>query len=162
MIMTYKAPKQRSRTYSGDPALQKNVLLIVCALMLGAVVILSAMLIKNKDTQAVYETQIHVRMLGAVNSAINEVNSMSGVVTTSAATRLSRVRQYVYLMEQLNQMLQAVSGGGQLISGDQIAYLFEALDSFESAIQQSVSNPLDLRTQLLNQLTEIQTQLRMY
>ena len=143
---------------SGDLRLQRRVLLALCALLLIAAVVLGITALRNNAYRGRTETQLGQRMASAAASAVDEVNRMSGVVTSSTSARLARVRQYVYLMEQLNALSMALSGGesGRLAPDAAFVALYSDLDTFEAQTQTSTSSTLDTRTLLLAHLTELQ------
>ena len=144
-----------------DLKIQRRVLCFLCALLLVACVVLGTLMVRNNAYRANARQQFSQRMITAVANAVDEVNRMSGVAASNTTARLARVRQYIYHMDQLNEMSIQLSGGenGRLISANAIDTLFSDLDAFEALVQGSKSSTMDIRTQLLDHLTMLQTAL---
>ena len=160
--MMYGSNRQRSRMNQPDLFLQRRVLLIVCILLLGAVIALGFLAVRNGTYRDRAEMQFSQRMDTAVSSAIGEVNRMGGYATSSSNVQLSRIRQYIYYTEQLNVLSMALAGGeaGRMVPDAYFTQLYSDLDTFEAVVQQSTTSTLDIRSQLLNHLTQFQAQLR--
>ena len=137
---------------------QRSVLLITCAVLLILLAVLGFFTVRNMGYQGRVQSQISQRMYSASASAIEEVGRLGSIVTSNASARLSRVRQYVYYMEQLNSLSISLAGGeaGRLISADRFTTLYADLDTMENLIQLSTTSTLDARTLLQNHLTELQ------
>lgn len=142
-----------------DMRLQRRVLLTACAVLLAVSVGLGVTLLRSGGYRSRAETQFSQRMLSAVSSAVDEVNRMSGIVTSNTSARLARVRQYIYYMEQLNALSMSLAGGegGRLAPDDAFVALYSDLESFESLTQTATTSTLDVRTTLLNHLTILQS-----
>ena len=61
-------------------------------------------------------------------------------------------------MEQLNSLSISLAGGegGRLAPDAYFTQLYSDLDTFEAIVQQSTTSTLDIRSQLLNHLTQLQ------
>ncbi|MBE5781889.1 MAG: hypothetical protein E7329_01075 [Clostridiales bacterium] len=155
--MMYRS-SQKVHFNAADTRLQRRVLLITCAVLLIAAIVLGVLAASSGAYRSRAEIQFSQRMQGAVSSAIEEVNRMAGMVTSNTTARLAKVRQYVYYMEQLNAVSMALAGGemGRLAPDDAFTALYNDLDTFESIAQQATTSTLDARTQLLNHLTLLQ------
>ena len=151
----------RYHTASGNLLLQRRVLALLCAVLLICTVAAAVVAIRSNTYRRQSETQLKQRMISAVVSAIDEVNRMNSIVTNNAPARLARVRQYVYLMEQLNSLSMALHGGeaGRLAESDAFTALFADLDALDSTIQAAKSSTQDGRTALLAHLVMLQNAL---
>ena len=156
--MMYGSNRQRSRMNQPDLFLQRRVLLIACILLLGLVIALGFVAVRNGAYKDRAEMQFSQRMYAAASSAVNEVNRMGGYTTSSTNSQLSRIRQYIYYMEQLNSLSISLAGGegGRLAPDAYFTQLYSDLDTFEAIVQQSTTSTLDIRSQLLNHLTQLQ------
>ena len=106
------------------------------------------------------QVQLRQRVYGACTSAIDEVNRLGSIVTSSAASRIGRVRQYIFYMEQLNSITVALDGkGASMVPDDVFPTLYSDLETLEELILQSTSPTLDARTTLLNHLQTLQAYL---
>lgn len=158
--MMYGKSRPRVTMQQGDLRLQRRVLFILCAVLLIAVIVLTVSVIRASVYRSQAQTQFRQRMIGAAASAVDEVNRMSGIATSSTSARLSRVRQYIYSAEQMNLMNVALSGEGErLAPAELFSALYTDLDTFEAATQAATSSTLDIRAQLLDHLTQLQTAL---
>ena len=140
-----------------DMRLQRRVLLAVCAVLLIVSIVLGVVSVRSATYRGRAEAQFNQRIISAVSSAVDEVNRMSGIVTSNTPSRLARVRQYVYYMEQLNALSIALGGEGRRLAPDEaFTALYSDLDSFEAQIQAATSSTLDTRTTLLAHLKTLQ------
>lgn len=142
-----------------DMRLQKRVLLIACAVLLILSIIFGVTALRNGVYRKNAQAQFRYRMQTNVASAIDEVNRMSGMVTSNTTARLARIRQYIYYMEQLNSLSMYLDGGesGRLAPDEAFTALASDLDAFESLTQAATSSTLDVRTQLLTHLSTLQS-----
>ena len=122
-----------------------RVVLILCILFFIATVALAATAGSNAAFRTRANQKLHQRTRNAIGTAL------------SAA---ARVRQNIYLAEQLNSMSGELSGDdARLIplsffsSGRDI---YDTLDDYERQMQGGVTNANDLKTELLNQLYNLQ------
>ena len=156
--MMYRKTTPRFQVTNADLRLQRRVLLIVCAVLLIATAVLGVLLFRSGNYQSRVEMQIDQRIYSASTAAIDEVGRLGSVVTSNAAGRLARVRQYIYYMEQLNNISISLAGGerGRLISAELFTSLYSDLDTFENQLAQSTTSTMDIRTHLQNHLQELQ------
>lgn len=144
-----------------DLRLRVRVLTVICVLLLLSTAVLAMVMVRNNAYRAQAQQQFSQRMINSISSAVDEVNRMSGVAASDTSARLSRVRQYIYHMDQLNDLSMKLAGGenGRLVSAAAFTTIYQDLDNFESVLQGSKSSTLDIRTQLLADLTALQTML---
>ncbi len=157
LYMMYGNSRQRARMNQPDLLLQRRVLLIVCILLLGVVIALGFVAIRNGTYRDKAEMQFAQRMYTAAATAVNEVSRMD-ISTSSTSAQLARIRQNVYYMEQLNALSMSLAGGeaGRLAPEECFTQLDSDLDTFETEVQKS-TNPLqNIRKQLQDHLTELQ------
>ena len=156
--MMYRDSSYRVHAGSGNLRLQRRVLTILCAVLLIATAVLAVTGIRNSGYRRQAETQIHQRMISASTAAIDEVNRMNSIVTSNTPARLAKVRQYVYLIDQLNNLSMTLNGGeaGRLVEADVFTALYADLDSLDSIIQANKSSTQDGRAFLLGHLELMQ------
>lgn len=133
----------------------QRILAIACVVLLASTIVFGMVAARNGVYRKRADGQFGQRMINAVSSAIDEANRMSGMVTSNISSRLAKVRQYVYYMDQLNALSISLSGGesGRLAPDDAFAALYKDLEEFEAITQQATTSTLDIRTRLLNHLT---------
>lgn len=159
--MMYGKTRPRVTMQRGDLKLQRNVLILVCIVLVIAVAVLTFAVVRNAVYRRNAALQFHQRLITTAASAVDEVNRMSGIATNaSTSSRLARVRQYVYYMEQINQISIALSGeSGRLVPAALFAALDEDLDTFEALALSSTVSTLDTSASLLEHLSEVQAAL---
>lgn len=158
--MMYRNSNHKVYMNSGDLRLQRRVLLILCALLLIVSIVMTALTARNNVFRANTEQQLAQRMQIAVSAAIDEANRIRSV-TSDTSARLAKVRQYVYLMQQLNDLSMNLHGGegGRLAPSQNFADLIGDLDAFEAQIQAATSPTMDIWTSLSEHLTALQQKL---
>ena len=158
--MMYRNSRPRMQLSNADLRLQRRVLLIACAVFLTAAVVLGALYVPSRSYHNQVQVQIRQRMYSTCSSAIDEVNRLGSIVTSSASSRIGRVRQYIYYMEQLNAITVSLDGkGASLVPDDVFPTLYSDLETLEELILQSTSPTLDARSTLLSHLQTLQTHL---
>lgn len=138
-----------------------RVVLILCILFFIATVALAATAGSNAAFRTRANQKLHQRTRNAIGTALSEAEKLDGsTITSGTSAQLARVRQNIYLAEQLNAMSGELSGDdAQLIplsffsSGRDI---YDTLDDYERQMQGGVTNANDLKTELLNQLYNLQ------
>ena len=135
----------------------QRVLVVLCAALVIAVLVLSAVVVRTAVFKSNTDKQLSQRMMNCVSDAIAEVNRLSSVVNSGTSTRLGMVRQYVYAMDQYNQISIALHGrGGALAPQEAFDALYSDIQQFETLTQTATSSTLDARTLLLTHLTNLQ------
>ena len=158
--MMYRNSRPRVQVNTADLRLQRRVLLIACAVLLTAAVVLGVLYFPGRAYHNQVQVQIHQRMYSTCSSAVDEVNRLGSIVTSSASSRIGRVRQYIYYMEQLNAIIVSLDGkGASLVPDDVFPTLYSDLETLEELILQSTSPTLDARSTLLTHLKTLQAYL---
>lgn len=157
--MMYHNKNMKVNMNISDMKMQRRVLTIICLLLLAGCIVLGMMMVRNSAYRTQAQQQLSQRVITSLANAVDEVNRMSGVAASNTSARLARARQYVYHMGQLNDLSIQLSGGesGRLISETVMETLYADLDAFEALVQGSKNSTMDIRTQLLNHLTTLQT-----
>lgn len=157
--MMYRKSQQRIHMNRGDLKLQRRVLLIVCIVLLAAVIGLTVTVIGNSAFRSNTVAEIHNRMYITYRSAYDVVSRMnSGVISSSLASQAAMAQQYVYYMEQLNDLNNTLCGS-RLVSQDMFTTLKNDLSSLEALTQQATTSTQDVRNQLFNHLAALGTAL---
>ena len=158
--MMYRKPQLRIPVTNEDLRLHRRVLLISCAVLLIAAVVFGTLYFTGNGYRTQVQLQIRQRMYSASSAAVDEVNRMGSIITSSASSRIGRVRQYIYYMEQLNALTISLDGNGaNLVPDDTFPTLYGDLEKLEELILQSTSPTLDTRTLLLTHLQTLQAYL---
>lgn len=149
----YRKPLSRYQATNEDLRMHRRVLLITCAVLLAAAAIFGTLYFTGTGYRGQVRAQIRQRMYSACTSAIDEMNRLGSIVTSGAPSRIGRVRQYIYYMEQLNAITVSLDGKGASLAPDDVfPTLYSDLEALEELILQSTSPTLDARSQLLSHL----------
>lgn len=158
--MMYRKSQPHMQASMADLRFHRRVLLIICIILLAATAFLTVTLIRGNYTQDKTRDQLTQRMYSACASAVDEVNRIGGITSSGTASQLSRARQYIFYMEQLNAISVSMYGeSGRLAQDSAFTSLYEDLDSFEKQVQQATSSTIDIRTLLLTHLRALQATL---
>jgi hypothetical protein len=86
------------------------------------------------------------------------VSRLTGGVQSNTSSKLALVRQYIFNIDQMNNIAIEVFGeGGRIVPAEAISALYHDLDLYETTIQTATSSTLDIRTTTLTHLTALQT-----
>ena len=99
--MMYRNARPHIQLTNADLRLQRRVLLITCAVLLIAAIVFAVLYFPAGGYHSQVRVQVQQRLYSTCTSAIDEVNRLGSIVTSSASSRIGRVRQYIYYMEQL-------------------------------------------------------------
>lgn len=147
-----KAPN----TFTFGTRNQRRLYLVLVVLLVVALIIVSVAYFRAAAYRSASQQQLSKRLNSAVIDAIDQVNRMGGSVQANSASRLAYVRQYVYSIDQLNEISTAISGeAGRLVPQEAIAALYDDLDIFDKLMQTATSSTLEIRTALLTHLTAL-------
>lgn len=141
------------KTHMTDTSLLKRVVVIVIPVLVIATIALATLCIRASAFRSETNRQYSQRMANYVSSAIDQVNRMSSSVNSSTGSRIAVVRQYVYAMEEVNEISVALNGeGGRFLPEEAFTALYSDLNSFETLTQTATSSTIESRNLLLNHL----------
>ena len=153
--MMYRKTRQRVHMNRGDLKLQRRVLLIVCAVLLIAVAALTIRLLNHSGFEGRTVSEIQTRMYDTCQSAYAVVSHMNGGTgSSSLASQAAIAQQYVYYMEQLND-LHGTLCGSLLVSRDYFTTLESDLSKLEAMTQQATQSTQGIRNDLFNHLAAL-------
>lgn len=141
--------------------MQRRILYSLLVLLTAAVIILGIAYVRASAYRSTAEDQFSSRIVNAVESALVEVGGMTGGVQSNSSSKLAKIRQYIYNLDQLNQISMRLSGeGGRLVPQEAVSILYDDLDTYEKLVQTATSSTLDIRTLLQTHLMALNGQLR--
>lgn len=137
--------------------LRRRIVLILLVVMLAVTITMSVVgssaIVFRNNTKA----QFTQRMASGISSALEVGNRLESSTSSSTSQKLGVIRQYIYLMEQINAMSVSLYGEqGRFAPGEAFSALYTDLDNYESLIQSAKTSTLEERTLLLNHLTILQ------
>ena len=140
------------------PIPRRRVYAVLIVLMAIALVLVSIWYAQAASYRSATKQQLSKRLNSAVVDAIDQVNRMTGGVQANSTQRLAMVRQYVYSIDQLNDISISISGEeGRMVPYEAIAALYDDLDTYERIVQTATSSTLEVRTNLLTHLTALKS-----
>ncbi len=139
---------------------RQTILYSVIAALIVAVIVLSIAYGRAASYRTAMELQFQRRIHSAVIDAIEQANRLTGSVQANSAARLAMVRQYVYSIDQYNQMNIMVNGEkGRLVPQEAFTALYDDLETYDKLVQTATSSTLEIRTSLTVHLTALQQSL---
>lgn len=140
---------------------QRRVLIVLLLIMAGAVVFLSISWLRASAYRKATEEQFAARTKDAVENALVELSGMTGGVQSNSTIKLARIRQYVYSIDQINQISMRVSGeAGRMVPQQAVVALYDDIDTYERLVQTATSSTLDIRTLLQTHLMALNEELK--
>lgn len=137
-----------------------GVVLVLCILFFIATVVLAFTMGSNAAFRTNTNNKLLQRTRNAISTAISEAEKIDGSITSYTSAQLSRVRQSVYLAEQLSAISVELSGeGARLIPLDFFSSnsdIYDTLDAFNQRMEGVTSNTNDLKRDLLIRLENVQ------
>ncbi len=140
------------------PRSYRRIYVVLLVVMAIALVVVSIGFAQAASYRNNTKQQLSRRLHSAVIDAIDQVNRMTGGVQANSTQRLAMVRQYVYSIDQLNEISISISGEeGRMVPQEAISALYDDLDTYERVVQTATSSTLEVRTNLLTHLTALQS-----
>lgn len=137
-----------------------RILLVLCVILLSTTVIFLIRANENNAFRNKTNRQLQDKVNSAISEALREVNSLDNSKTSKTATSLAKVRQNVYLAEQLSSMSVALSGeGARIIDSSFFTEFYKALDEFQDLLEMGPGNTNDNKQKLINMLNNLQYEL---
>lgn len=140
---------------------QRRVLVILLLIMVAAVVFLSIAWLRASAYRHAAEEQFAARTKDAVENALVELSGMTGGVQSNSTIKLAKIRQYIYSIDQINQISMRISGeAGRMVPQQAIVALYDDIDTYERLVQTATSSTLDIRTLLQTHLMALNEELK--
>jgi hypothetical protein len=147
---------RQGNTLSIGTKVQRRALFALLALLIVGVVLLSTHYMQAASYRTAAQQQFTKRISSAVIDAIDQVSRLTGGVQSNSSSKLAMVRQYVFNIDQINEISTAISGeAGRLVPHEAITALYDDLDTYELLVQTATSSTLEIRTTLLTHLTAL-------
>lgn len=137
--------------------LQKTLMITAIVVLSVLCMTLAIMHTKSSNQNQNINNQLKRRIDSAVVDAIDQVTRLSGGVQSNSTMKLALVRQYIYAIDQLNDISISFNGErGRLVAVEAISALYSDLEIYEKQIQTATNTTLEIRTTLLTHLTALQ------
>lgn len=141
--------------------LRRRLLFGLLLILLAAVVVLSISLLRVSAYRNMAEEQFSGRTKDAVENALVELSGMTGTVQSNSSSKLARIRQYIFSIDQINQISMRIRGeAGRIVPQQAITALYDDIDTYERLVQTATSSTLDIRTLLQTHLMALNEELK--
>ena len=136
----------------------RNILILslLVVSLLGCIV-LASLYGNAADYRSNARDQIESSILSDLANARTLAERLTSSVQSNTTTTLSQIRQYIYSIDQMNELSMALDGdAGSIVPGEAITALYQDIDAYFSIIQTNTSSVLETRTLLVNHLNALQ------
>ncbi len=145
------------RTNVTNMRLRRNIVFALLAVLLVLTIVFGISAASNAAFKREAGDRFSQCMASSISSAIEVVNRLESTTGSTTSQRLGMVRQYVYTMDQVNQISVALFGeSGRYAPDDAFTALYSDLETYEGIVQSAKNSTLDARTLLTNHLTILQ------
>lgn len=148
---------QQVRKNMADYRLRNTLIAILLILSLSGCVILGGLYGSAAGYRSKTRDQLTHRIMSDLTNARQLADRLGTSVDSNTPVRLAMIRQYVYAMDQLNNISISLDGeSGRIIPKDALDALYQDLDAYFSLIQTNTASILETRSLLINHLSALQ------
>ena len=145
----------QNRNRGGFISMRNRILLIALAVLLVLVILLGIRSISLTSFRSRTEDSFQHSMSSNVASAISVANRLDSTTSSTTSYTLGLVRQYIYHLEQINQMCASLTGK-TYVPQDAFTALYSDLESYQSLVLSNKKSTVETREMLLTHLTLVQ------
>lgn len=145
----------QNRNRGGFVSVRNKVMLIVMAVLLVLVIVLGIRSISLSSFRGRAEESFHHSMSSNVSSAISMANKLESTTNSTTSYSLGLVRQYIYSLNQINQMCAGLTGK-TYVPQEAFTALFADLDEYQELVLSNKKSTVETREKLLTHLVLVQ------
>ena len=145
------------RMNMGQHRLRNAIILSVLVISLIACILLSGMYASAAHYRATARDRIEGAIMSDLTNARTLAERLPNSVQSNTATMLSQIRQYIYGIDQMNNLAIRLDGeGGRIVPSDAVSALYQDIEAYFAIIETNVTSILETRTLLVNHLNALQ------
>lgn len=145
----------QNRSRGGYISVRNRALLIITAVLLALVVFLGIRSVALSSFRSRTEESFQHSLSSNISSAISTANRLESTTSSTTPYTLGLVRQYIYSVEQTNQMCASLTGK-QYVPSEAFTALYADLDNYQLLISGNKKSTVEIREMLLTHLTLVQ------
>ena len=130
-------------------------MLIVMAVLFALVIFLGVRSISLSSFRNRAEDSFYHSLSSNVSSAISVANRLDSTTSSTTSYTLGLVRQYIYSLDQTNQMCANLTGR-VYVPQDAFTALYTDLDSYQTLVLSNKKSTVETREMLLTHLSLVQ------
>ena len=130
-------------------------MLIVMAVLFALVIFLGIRSISLSSFRNRAEDSFYHSLSSNVSSAISVANRLDSTTSSTTSYTLGLVRQYIYSLDQTNQMCANLTGR-VYVPQDAFTALYTDLDSYQTLVLSNKKSTVETREMLLTHLSLVQ------
>lgn len=145
------------RQNMGQTRLRNALILFFFILSLLTNIVLGGMYSSAASYRSHSRTQIESSILSDLTNARTLAERLTSSVQSNTPVTLSQIRQYIYSIDQMNDLSISLDGeAGRIVPSDAISALYQDIDAYFSLMQTNTTSILETRTLLVNHLNALQ------
>ncbi len=153
MEMYQYAAQNRNR--GGYITVRNRIMLIVMVVLLALVVFLGVRNISLSSFRGRTADSFYHGLSSNVSSAISTANRLESTTNSTTSYTLGLVRQYIYSMDQVNQMCANLTGK-TYVPQDAFTALYSDLENYQALVLTNKKSTVETREMLLTHLSLVQ------
>ena len=145
------------RQNMGQYRLRNILILVLLVVSLLGCIVLGSLYGNAADYRSSAREQIESSIFSDLTNARTLAERLTSSVQSNTATTLSQIRQYIYSIDQMNNLSVTLDGeAGNIVPSEAITALYQDIDAYFSIIQTNTTSILETRTLLVNHLNALQ------
>ena len=145
------------RMRMGRHRLRNAIMLALLIISLLTCILLSGMYGSAAHYRRTSREQIESTILSDLTNARTLAERLTSSVQSNTSITLSQIRQYIYSIDQMNNLSLKLDGeSGRIVPNDAISALYQDIEAYFAILQTNTSSILETRTLLVNHLNALQ------
>lgn len=134
-----------------------RIMTVSAILLFIACVALGVSYARARESSLNARQELTQRIRACCDSAKEAADKLPSSAQSDTGSRLAQIRQYVYGLEQMNEVLVRTYGeSSRLVPREAISALYDDLNSYFTILQSNTVSVLEVRNLLVNHLAALQ------